>query len=52
MNMHQHGPPSVISVMLAVTDAPAAIAKARPIIGGFSNRVETTPLGGIGLRTT
>jgi quinol monooxygenase YgiN len=30
----------------------AAIAKARPIIAGFSNRVETTPLGGIGLRTT
>ena len=27
----------------------AAIAKARPIIAAFSNRVETTPLGGIGL---
>jgi quinol monooxygenase YgiN len=30
----------------------AAIAKARPIIAGFSNRVETTPLGGIGLAPT
>ena len=27
----------------------AAIAKGRPLIGGFSNRVETTPLGGVGL---
>ena len=28
----------------------AAIAKGRPLIAGFSNRVETTPLGGHGLR--
>jgi quinol monooxygenase YgiN len=28
----------------------AAIAKGRPLIAGFSNRVETTPLGGVGLR--
>ena len=27
----------------------AAIAKGRPLIAGFSNRVETTPLGGHGL---
>ena len=26
-----------------------AIAKGRPLIGGFSNRVETEPLGGHGL---
>lgn len=27
----------------------AAIAKGRPLIAGFSNRVETTPIGGVGL---
>lgn len=27
----------------------AAIAKGRPLIAGFSNRVETTPMGGVGL---
>jgi quinol monooxygenase YgiN len=27
----------------------AAIAKGRPLIAGFSNRVETEPLGGYGL---
>jgi len=27
----------------------AAIAKGRPMIAGFSNRVETVPLGGIGI---
>ena len=27
----------------------AAIAKGRPLIAGFSNRVETTPVGGHGL---
>jgi quinol monooxygenase YgiN len=27
----------------------AAIAKGRPLIAGFSNRVETVPLGGYGL---
>jgi hypothetical protein len=26
------------------------IAKARPLIAGFSNRVETLPLGGHGLK--
>lgn len=29
-----------------------AIAKGRPLIAGFSNRVETTPLGGHGLVRT
>jgi quinol monooxygenase YgiN len=27
----------------------AAIAKGRPLIAGFSNRVETAPVGGVGL---
>ena len=27
----------------------AAIARGRPLIAGFSNRVETTPVGGVGL---
>jgi quinol monooxygenase YgiN len=27
----------------------AAIAKARPLMAGFSSRIETTPLGGLGL---
>ena len=27
----------------------AAIAKGRPLIAGFDNRVETTPIGGVGL---
>ncbi len=27
----------------------AAIAKARPLIAGFSDRVETAPVGGVGL---
>jgi quinol monooxygenase YgiN len=27
----------------------AAIAKGRPLIAGFSNRVETVPIGGIGI---
>jgi len=26
-----------------------AIAKGRPLIAGFSNRIETTPIGGFGL---
>src|SRR5437870_7247955 len=28
----------------------AAITKGRPLIAGFSNRVETTPIGGLGLK--
>ena len=34
---------------LALPSVQAAIAKARPLIAGFSNRVVTTPVGGIGL---
>ena len=34
---------------LALPAVKAAIAKGRPLIAGFSNRVETTPVGGFGL---
>ena len=34
---------------LALPSVQAAIAKGRPLIAGFSNRVETVPLGGHGL---
>ena len=34
---------------LALPEVQAAIAKGRPLIAGFSNRTETTPLGGVGL---
>lgn len=34
---------------LALPSVKAAIAKGRPLIAGFSNRVETIPLGGQGL---
>jgi len=34
---------------LALPGVKAAITKGRPLIAGFSNRVETTPLGGHGL---
>ena len=34
---------------LALPAVQRAIAKARPLIAGFSNRVVTTPVGGIGL---
>ena len=34
---------------LALPAVQAAIAKARPLIAGFSNRVVTTPVGGIGI---
>ena len=30
----------------------AAIAKGRPLIAGFSNRVETVPIGGYGIERT
>jgi quinol monooxygenase YgiN len=36
---------------LALPSVQALIAKARPLIAGFSNRVETSPLGGHGLAT-
>jgi quinol monooxygenase YgiN len=35
---------------LALPAVKAAIAKGRPLIAGFSNRVETAPIGGYGLR--
>jgi quinol monooxygenase YgiN len=34
---------------LAISAVKEAIAKGRPMIAGFSNRVETTPIGGVGL---
>jgi quinol monooxygenase YgiN len=34
---------------LSLASVRAAIAKGRPLIAGFSNRVETTPAGGHGL---
>lgn len=34
---------------LALPAVQAAIAKGRPMIAGFSNRVETVPLGGYGI---
>ena len=35
---------------LSLPAVQAVIAKARPLIAGFSNRVETMPIGGQGLR--
>lgn len=35
---------------LALPAVRAAIAKGRPLIAGFSNRVETEPIGGYGLK--
>lgn len=37
---------------LALPAVKAAIAKGRPLIAGFSNRVETVPVGGHGLRNS
>ena len=34
---------------LALPAVKAAIAKGRPLIAGFSNQTETTPIGGYGL---
>ena len=34
---------------LTIPAVKEAIAKGRPMIAGFSNRVETTPIGGTGL---
>jgi quinol monooxygenase YgiN len=34
---------------LSLPSVQAAIAKGRPLIAGFSNAVETTPIGGVGL---
>ncbi len=35
---------------LALPAVQAAIAKGRPLIAGFSDRVETVPIGGMGLK--
>jgi len=35
---------------LSLPAVQAVIAKARPLIAGFSNRVVTSPVGGVGLR--
>ena len=37
---------------LSLPAVQATIAKARPLIAGFSNRVETVPIGGYGLAKT
>jgi quinol monooxygenase YgiN len=34
---------------LSLPSVQAAIAKGRPLIAGFSNRVETLPVGGVGI---
>lgn len=38
------------SASLALPAVQAAIAKGKPLITGFSNRVVTTPVGGAGLK--
>jgi quinol monooxygenase YgiN len=35
---------------LTLPEVKAAIARGRPLIAGFSDRVETTPIGGYGLK--
>ena len=37
---------------LSLPSVQAAIAKGRPLIAGFSNRVETVPIGGYGIERT
>jgi quinol monooxygenase YgiN len=41
--------PASHKASLGLPGVQAAIAKARPLIAGFSNRVETAPIGGYGL---
>lgn len=41
--------PASHQASLALPAVKAAIAKGRPLIAGFSQRVETTPVGGWGL---
>ena len=36
---------------LSLPSVQAAIAKGRPLIAGFTNRVETAPIGGSGIET-
>ncbi|MGH7629721.1 MAG: putative quinol monooxygenase [Gemmatimonadales bacterium] len=42
--------PASHQASLALPAVTAAIAKGRPLIAGFSNRVETVPIGGYGLQ--
>jgi len=44
------GSPASHQASLALPAVKAAITKGRPLIAGFSNRVETTPIGGLGLK--
>ena len=37
---------------LSLPSVQAAIAKGRPLIAGFGNRVETQPIGGVGLEAS
>ena len=37
---------------LSLPAVQAAITKGRPLIAGFSNRVETAPIGGVGIERT
>jgi hypothetical protein len=39
----------LIGKMTAAAGRRDAVAKAKPLIAGFSNRVETVPIGGHGL---
>jgi len=41
--------PESHNASLSLTAVQAAIAKGRPLIAGFSNRVETVPIGGHGI---
>jgi quinol monooxygenase YgiN len=41
--------PASHKASLGLPAVQAVIAKARPLIAGFSNRVETVPIGGYGL---
>jgi quinol monooxygenase YgiN len=40
------------SASLSLPSVQGQIARARPMIAGFSNRIVTTPIGGIGLSNT
>lgn len=42
--------PASHQASLALPTVQAAIAQGRPLVAGFSNRVETVPIGGYGLR--
>jgi len=39
----------LIEILIGLPAVREAIAKGRPLIAGFSNRVETVPVGGVGL---